>query len=121
MFLNKANTADPEKDPGTVTGDAWTEPCRNPASWWSGLHHVIRDIFVSFGSHEVLADPIKELQGELTQGWADGGGGTSRVVFLEAPKEAHIAPIVDIMRPGAAVKSSTQVAIEEWYKQHLQN
>lgn len=121
MLLNKANPTDPETDPGSVSGDAWTEACLNPASWWEGLHKVAHSIFVSFGSDEVLADPIKDLGRELKTGWVDGHGDARRVVFLEAHKEAHIGPIVDIMVPGTqGKKSRTQVAIEEWYKERLQ-
>lgn len=120
MFLNKANPVNPEADPGTISGDAWTEACLNPASWWSGLHRVVDDIFVSYGSYEVFADPIRDLEKALRKGWADGGGDVSRVTFLEAAKAAHIAPIVDIMAPGRYVKSDTQIAIEEWYKARLQ-
>ncbi|KAH7355690.1 Alpha/Beta hydrolase protein [Pyrenochaeta sp. MPI-SDFR-AT-0127] len=120
MFLNKANPTNPEVDPGPISGDAWTEACLNPASWWGGLHQVVDDIFVSYGSYEVLADPIKELERELKKGWADGGGDEGRVTFLEAAKAAHIAPIVDIMVPGNSTKSDTQVSIEEWYKMRLQ-
>jgi acetyl esterase/lipase len=120
MFLNKANSIDPETDPGPVSGDAYTEPCKNPSSWWKGLHQVVRDIFVAYGSYEVLAGPIEELEKSLTTGWAQGGGNLDQIVFVEGPKEAHIAPIVDIMAPGGHIKSSTQNAVEEWYKARLQ-
>ncbi|KAF2822349.1 alpha/beta-hydrolase [Ophiobolus disseminans] len=116
MFLNKANTDDPEADPGPVSGDAYTEACKNPASWWTGLHKVVGDVFVAYGSYEVLADPIKELEKNLIAGWAAGGGDPNRVIFVEGAKEAHIAPIIDIMTPSRKTKSSTQTAIEEWYK-----
>lgn len=119
MFMGKANPIDPERDPGPVTGDDWTEPCRNSSSWWSGLHSVVSDIFVHYGSHEVLADPIKELEVSLKAGWADGGADLDRIIFFEAPGEAHIAPIVDIMSPGNNVKSTAQVAIEEWFQARL--
>jgi acetyl esterase/lipase len=119
MFLNKANSADPESDPGPVSGDAYTEACTNPVSWWNGFHHTVSDVFVSYGSYEVLADPIKELEKQMKRGWAEGGGDLSRVVFMESAKEAHIQPIVDIMTPGSNVKSCTQIAIEEWYKARL--
>jgi len=119
MFLDKANTVDSEADPGPISGDAYTESCKNPTTWWNGLHQVVSDVFVTYGSYEVLADPIKELEKHLKAGWADGGGDPSRVVFLEGAKEAHIAPIVDIMTPSGKVKSSTQIAIEEWYKARL--
>ncbi|CAO2649688.1 Nn.00g009800.m01.CDS01 [Neocucurbitaria sp. VM-36] len=120
MFLDKSNTADPEADPGPVSGDAWTEACLNPASWWDGLHRVVNAIFVSYGSYEVLADPIRDLERELKKGWTDGGGDASQVTFLRGPKEAHIAPIVDLMTPSKGTKSGAQVAIEAWYKTRLQ-
>lgn len=120
MFLNKPNSADPEADPGRVSGDAWTEACLNPASWWDGLHRVVSAIFISYGSYEVLVDPIKELEKQLKTGWTDGGGDASQVTVFEGSKEAHIAPIMDIMTPGKTKKSGTQVAIEAWYKARLQ-
>ncbi|KAF1846098.1 uncharacterized protein K460DRAFT_258149, partial [Cucurbitaria berberidis CBS 394.84] len=121
MFLDKAHPADPEADPGPVSGDAWTEPCLNPASWWSGSHQVVNGIFISYRSYEVLADSIKELEQELKRGWVEGGGDANQVTFVGAPKEAHIGPIQDIMTPGkSSHKSETQVAIEAWYKARLQ-
>jgi acetyl esterase/lipase len=121
MFLDKANSTDPEADPGPVSGDAYTEACKNPASWWNGFHRTVGNVFVSYGSYEVLADPIKELERQMKKGWTEGGGDSSRLVFLEGAKEAHISPIVDIMTPGARMKSSTQSAIEGWYKARLTN
>lgn len=121
MFLGKANPANPEADPGPITGDAYTEACKNPASWWEGMHNICRDIFICYGGDEVLADAIEELKTPLTCGWKDGGGDKDCVVFIKAAREAHVAPIVDIMTPGARVKSSTQIAIEEWYRARLSN
>ena len=46
MFLNKANASNPEADPGTISGDAWTEACLNPASWWNRMHQAVSDVFV---------------------------------------------------------------------------
>jgi acetyl esterase/lipase len=119
MFLDKANPTDPELDPGAVSGDAYTEACKNPSSWWKGIHRIVSDVFVSYGGYEVLADPIKELETHLKEGWVEGSGDLSRVMFVGAPKEAHIQPIIDAMMPGAKAKSSTQVAIEKWYAARL--
>lgn len=120
MFLNKANPTNREADPGPVSGDAWTEACTNPASWWSGSHKVVSNIFVNYGSYEVLADPIREWEKQLRQGWVDGGGDASRVIFLETPKESHVQPVIDIVSPGANTKSEGQYAIEAWCKARLQ-
>jgi hypothetical protein len=46
-------------DPGPASGDVWTEACMNDSSWWDGFHEVVSDIFVSYGSVEVPADPIR--------------------------------------------------------------
>jgi len=118
MFLGKANKDDPESDPGSVSGDAYTEACKNAASWWDGMHRIVSDVFVSYGGYEVLADPIRELEVQMKRGWSQSGGDPSRVVFLEGAKEAHVAQIFDIMIHGT--KSSSQVAIENWYKARLQ-
>ena len=120
MFLGKSNPADAEADPGPVTGDAWTDTSRNPASWWHGLPRVVSDVFVAYGSYEVFTDPIMELERAMKKGWAESDGELSRVVFLEGVKEAHIAPIVDLMAPGKSRKSDTRLAIEGWYKARLQ-
>jgi acetyl esterase/lipase len=121
MFLNKANPSNPEADPGPIAGDAYTEAAKNPASWWEGMHSVCSHVLVAYGSSEVLVDAIEELEAPLKKGWAEGGGDASAVVFLKGAKEAHIAPIVDIMAPGADVKSSTQTAVEAWYKARLRD
>jgi acetyl esterase/lipase len=120
MFLNKANPTDREADPGPVSGDAWTDACTNPASWWTGLHNVVSDIFVCYGSYEVLADPIKEWEKKLRRGWAESGGKTDRLVFLETAKESHVQPVIDIVSPSAGTKSETQNAIDAWCKARLQ-
>jgi acetyl esterase/lipase len=121
MFLNKANPTNPEADPGPVSGDAYTEAAKNPMSWWKGLHNICSHIFVAYGGSEVLADAIEEWESPLKKGWAEGGGDPSAIIFLKGAKEAHIAPIVDVMAPGADVKSKTQEAIEGWYKARLGN
>jgi acetyl esterase/lipase len=120
MFLNKSNPADPEADPGPISGDAYTEACKNPASWWKNMDQTVGDIFVSYGSNEVLADPIRVFEKQLRDGWSEGGGDSSRITFVEGMKEAHVAPIFDTMAPGRKAKSSTQVAVEKWYKARLQ-
>jgi acetyl esterase/lipase len=119
MLLNKSNPSDPEADPGPVAGDAYTEACKNPASWWQGMHSVCGEMFVCYGSDEVLADAIKEWEGPMKNGWIEGGGEPSRVVFIRGAREAHVAPIIDVMTLGANAKSNTQTAIEEWYKARL--
>lgn len=119
MLLDKANPADPEADPGLVGGDAWTEPCSNEAPWWNGLDGVVSDAFIWYGGHEVFRDAIREFEAKLKQGWKEGGGDMSRVVFMESAGEAHVALIVDIMMPGAK-KSDAQVAIEEWFGARLE-
>ncbi|KAF2622391.1 hypothetical protein BU25DRAFT_425778 [Macroventuria anomochaeta] len=119
MFLNKANTSKPEADPGPISGDAWTEACLNPSSWWNGMHQVVSDAFIWWGSYEVFVDPIRELEKNFKAGWADGGGDPSRAMFLESAKEAHVGPIVDTMIPGAK-KGNAQDGIKEWFKGQLQ-
>lgn len=119
MFLNKANVLDPESDPGPVSGDAWTEACLNPSSWWNGMHNVVSDIFVWSGSYEVLVDPIRELESNFKAGWTSGGGALDRVMFLETPEEVHTAPIVDTV-VGGAKKGDAQVLIEQWFQTRLQ-
>ncbi|KAF2444148.1 hypothetical protein P171DRAFT_485611 [Karstenula rhodostoma CBS 690.94] len=120
VFLGKANPADAEADPGVTSGDAWTEAALNPPSWWQGLHKTVGDFFIWSSGYEVLANPIRELQKPLTEGWATGGGDTSRVIFLESAKEAHIQPLIDTILPGKGKKGDAQMVIEEWYKARLQ-
>lgn len=120
MFLNKASPLDPEADPGPVSGDAWTEVCMNDSCWWHGLQGVVDGVFVSYGSYEVLADSIRIWEKQLKKGWVESGGDGSRLTFFEGLKEAHVAPILDSMAPGASSKSNTQMAVEEWYKFRLE-
>jgi acetyl esterase/lipase len=119
MLLDKSNPTNPEADPGPISGDVYTEACKNPPAWWKGMHNTCSDIFVCYGGDEVLADAIKEWESPLKKGWSEGGGKSNRIVFLQGAREAHVAPIIDVMTPGAQVKSSTQTAIEEWYKARL--
>lgn len=119
MFLGKTTTATLEADPGQVSGDAWTEACLNPSSWWEGMHQVVSDVFVWWGSHELLVDPLRELEEKFKTGWVEGGGESDRAVFLESAKEAHVAPIFEIMMPGAG-KSDAQIEIEKWSRRRLQ-
>jgi acetyl esterase/lipase len=119
MFLDKADPNDPESDPGPVSGDAYTEACHNPVTWWNGFHETVSDVFVSYGSDEVLADSITELEQQMKKGWAGGGAQPSRVVFVKGKDEAHVYPILESRMPGVKTKCSTQTAIEEWYKARL--
>jgi acetyl esterase/lipase len=119
MFLGQANPNDPESDPGQVSGDAYTEACHNPVTWWNSLHETVSDVFVSYGSDEVLADSIKELEQQMKKGWAGGGGESSRVVFIKGKNEAHVYPMLESMMPGVKARGSTQIAVEEWYKARL--
>ncbi|KAJ4985157.1 alpha/beta hydrolase [Stagonosporopsis vannaccii] len=118
MFLGKATSFDPEADPGLVSGDAWTEACLNPSSWWNNMHQVVSDVFIWCGGYEVFLDPIREFKKNFEAGWSNGGGDPSRVVFAESAKESHVAPMVDTMIPGAK-KGNSQVAIEEWLKSRI--
>lgn len=119
MFLGRTDLANSNADPGPVTGDAWTDTCRNPASWWHDLSRVVSDVFIVYGDSEILLGPIKDLERTMKKGWAESNGDPSRMIFLEGIKEAHIAPIIDIMTPDKDKKSNTQLAIEEWYKARL--
>tara|TARA_R110002003_G_scaffold250_6_gene17768 strand:+ start:11694 stop:12797 length:1104 start_codon:yes stop_codon:yes gene_type:complete len=121
MFLGKANSIDQEADPGPVSGDAYTEACKNDASWWRGVDHVVNHVFVAYGGDEVLKGCIVEFEKRFKAGLAESHGDASRVIFFEGKREAHVQPIIDIMTLGSAVKSSTQIAIEEWYKARLQS
>lgn len=120
MFLDKASSSDPEADPGMVSGDAWTEACLNPSSWWINMHQIVSDMFIWCGDHEVFLDPIRELEKHLQAGWSDGGGDPSRVVIAESAKESHVAPMVETMIPGAK-KGDAQVAIETWLMSRVQS
>jgi hypothetical protein len=83
------------------------------------LHRTVSHVFVSYGSYEVLADPIKDSEMQMQKGWSGSGEELSRVVFLEGSKEAHIVPIVDIITPGAKIKSASQHVIKNWYRARL--
>lgn len=119
MFLDKASSSNPEEDPGLTSGDAWTEPCLNPSSWWNNMHRVVSDVFIWCGGYEVLLDSIHELENNFMAGWESGGGDPSRIICAESAKQSHVAPMVDTMIPGAK-KGDAQVAIEEWLKGRIQ-
>ncbi|KAJ4357094.1 hypothetical protein N0V95_002750 [Ascochyta clinopodiicola] len=119
MFLGKVNDSNPEADPGPISGDSWTEACLNPPDWWNDMHQVVSDAFIWWGAHEVLGDSMRKMEKSFKQGWATGGGNLNRIIFFESAREAHVAPMVDIMVPGAK-KSDAQVAIEKWFKGRLQ-
>jgi acetyl esterase/lipase len=119
MFLGKANTINPEADPGPISGDQWTDVCLNLSSWWEGMHHVSISVFIWWGAHEVFADSMRELERNFRTGWTDGGGDREQVVLLESVGEAHVAPISDTMLPGGGKKSDAQLEIEEWLESRL--
>ncbi|KAH6639563.1 Alpha/Beta hydrolase protein [Boeremia exigua] len=120
IFLDKADTSNPEADPGLASrGDAYTEACLNPASWWNSMDQVVSDVFVWSGGYEVFVDSIRELETTFKAGWAHGGGDISRVIFVESAEHQHVAPVFDTAVAGAK-KDDAQVAIEEWFKGRLQ-
>jgi acetyl esterase/lipase len=119
MFLGKANTINPEADPGPISGDQWTDVCLNLSSWWEGMHHVSISVFIWWGAHEVFADSMRELERNFRTGWTDGGGDREQVILLESAGEAHVAPISDTMLPGGGKKSDAQLEIEEWLESRL--
>jgi acetyl esterase/lipase len=119
MYLDKTNSSNFEADPGLVSGDAYSEPCTEPEFWWEGLHKVVGDIFIWVGGNEVFVDPVRDFGYILRHGWTKGGGETQRVAYVEAPHEAHIQPIMDVMTSGG-MKSDSQIAIEEWYLARLE-
>lgn len=117
MFL--APSSDPERDPGRVHGDAYTEPLHNDASWWKGLSSAVSDVLVWSGGNELFADAIAEFEWVFREGWCQGGDEDGRVVFVQSPERAHIEPILSVMlEPG--VKGEHQVVIEEWIKARLE-
>lgn len=117
MYMDKSSVINPEADPGLVSGDAYSEPASSPASWWSGLHEVVRDIFIWVGGDEVFVDDVREFRNTLHDGWVKSNGGAQCITFVVAPGEAHIQPFMDIMTTRTKTKS--QVAIEEWYMARL--
>jgi acetyl esterase/lipase len=119
MYMGKSNSSDPEADPGSVSGDAHSEPASNPPSWWSGLHEVVSDVFIWVGCNEVFVDGVREFRDVLREGWVKGGGEAQSITYVEAQGEAHVQPIVDFMT--IAVKTESQVAIDEWYMARLES
>ncbi|KAF2731966.1 alpha/beta-hydrolase [Polyplosphaeria fusca] len=111
---------DPEKDSGSVSGDSYTEPARNPSTWWHGLHRVVSTVFVWVGGDEVFVDDVGDFTATLLEGWNDGGGNSDRVLHLETPREAHIQPIMDCMG-NDSVKGDAQIAIEAWIKSRIES
>lgn len=119
MFLNQADTSNPEADPGPISGDAWTEACLNPASWWKNIDQVVSHVFIWQGSAEMLIDSIREFDRNFKEGWADGGGDISRVVVIETLGGLHTQPVMDVVL-GRGKKSDALMAIDEWFRDRLQ-
>ncbi|ORY16522.1 Alpha/Beta hydrolase protein [Clohesyomyces aquaticus] len=117
MYLDKSN-ADPETDPGYVSGDAYSEPMSNDADWWKGADRVVSDVFVWTGGNECFADPVKAFEPVFKKGWSEGGGQVERVVFVETPGCAHIEPIMGVMM-NPKQKSEDQQAVESWLNARL--
>ncbi|KUJ07637.1 alpha/beta-hydrolase [Mollisia scopiformis] len=113
MYLG---TGEGEVDPGiTMGGDSYSEPLLGNASWWEGMHEVIRDVWIFGGKDEVFIDSMYAFQAKFCMGWVAGGGVEERVVvgFVEA--EAHIGPVMDVLLQYKK-KSVTQLRFEEWLK-----
>jgi acetyl esterase/lipase len=119
MYLGRTNSSNPEADPGSVSGDSYSEPSTEPAFWWEGLHEVVEDMFIWIGGNEVFVDAVRDFKDVLCHGWKKGGGKTQRVTYVEAPREAHIQPFMDAMTNGG-MKSDSQTIIEEWYMARLE-
>lgn len=117
MYLDKSN-ADPETDPGPVTGDAYTDPLTNYASWWQGMHHVTSNVLVWGGGNEVFVDDFREFDRVFRKGWVEGGGEKGRVTYVETPLEMHIAPLIDSMN-GGDKKNADRVLVEAWLKERM--
>ncbi|PSN65225.1 alpha/beta-hydrolase [Corynespora cassiicola Philippines] len=119
MFLGKANPSNPELDPSSVSGDAYTEPSSNPSSWWIGLPGLLSSAFVWTGGDEVFLDSIRELENSMKKGWADSGARSDALVFMETAHEPHIGPITDIMIKSKEFKTEQQEAINAWIKSRI--
>ncbi|KAF2261384.1 alpha/beta-hydrolase [Lojkania enalia] len=113
------NLDDPERDPGLVSGDSYTEPLINDSSWWEGLHQVISEILIWAGGNEILLDGINAMDAKLRIGWQTGGGEPAKIFYIEEAEMAHAQPIMDAMA-NAKIKGSGQIAIEEWLRSRLE-
>jgi acetyl esterase/lipase len=114
-----ASGDDPEVDQGAVLGsDAYVDPASNDATWWNGLHDVVDDVFMWTGKNETFLDGIAAFEKVLRKGWTLGGGARERLVYLEAPDEAHVQPIID-WKENSGVKRDSQIAIEGWLKKQI--
>ncbi|KAF2014051.1 alpha/beta-hydrolase [Aaosphaeria arxii CBS 175.79] len=117
MWLGQSNPKDPEKDPGPIVGDQYSDSLSNDPEWWEGLDSVVSDVFQWRGGDEMLVDPIAELDAKMIEGWVAGGGQKERFVSIETPRHAHIAPIAGVMMDKE--KCEAQLAVEEWLKARL--
>jgi acetyl esterase/lipase len=116
MYLG---TSFSENDPGAVTGgNNYNEPLLANASWWEGMHDVVRDVWMYGGEDEVFIDSIRAFGEKFQEGWKAGGGAEEKVVIEYVENNAHVGPIMDFIFQGEK-KTELRLAQEEWLKERL--
>ena len=118
MYTGNA-ASDPEADLGYCPGsNPYVDPASNDSTWWDGLHLVVDDMFIWAGANEVFVDGIAAFEKTLRAGWKLGGGEGQRLVYMEAPHEAHVEAIFN-WKESTKDKGDSQIAIKEWLKERI--
>ncbi|TVY13587.1 putative alpha/beta hydrolase [Lachnellula arida] len=112
-------TVDRETDPGVVVGgNNYSEPLLADASWWEGMHNIVKDMWIWAGENEVFLDSLRDFGAKFSDGWKVGGGAEESIKLEFGKNDAHIGPIMDVMLQYKE-KSETQLGLEEWLKVRL--
>jgi acetyl esterase/lipase len=98
--------------------DSYNEPLQNEYVWWQGMHKVMREVFIWMGTDEIFIDGQREFAKLFRKGWEVGGGNPAAIKVYEAPDQAHIGPIMDVMMQNKE-KSQPQLDIEKWFEERL--
>lgn len=109
--ITKAFTTTSELSKAKAGSNGWLDSLNAPAGWFDGLSKVTKEVYVTVGVHETLADQGRKIAHILSTANPD-----VPVDLVEFPKDLHDAILIESMRDsfGDAAK-----AMKAWYQSVL--
>ncbi|MCJ1309502.1 hypothetical protein MMC25_003162 [Agyrium rufum] len=96
---------------GDAKPDEWNQPFRAKAEWWTDISSKVRDILITGGSEEVMADDITAFAKKIE---VNHSSTTTTVVSGEVHDQAFMDPLFFDNRQAASTK-----LFKEWVKARL--
>ncbi|KUL89010.1 hypothetical protein ZTR_06066 [Talaromyces verruculosus] len=99
--------------------DNYTDARLAPIEWWHNL--PIKHVLVTAGGYELLLPFIEDFASRFKEGLdGDEGAGGGKVEFFVGEKEAHVAPMFNLML-GDTVETEQGKKVKAFYREFVES